>query len=60
MDPFTGKLAVLTAGVGSGMGREPARQLAAQGCSFDGPLIAQGTGGSVRTAGTVTKEGRRR
>jgi NAD(P)-dependent dehydrogenase (short-subunit alcohol dehydrogenase family) len=32
MDSFTGKLAVVT-GAGSGMGRELARQLAAQGCS---------------------------
>ena len=32
MDSFTGKLAVITGG-GSGMGRELARQLAAQGCS---------------------------
>jgi NAD(P)-dependent dehydrogenase (short-subunit alcohol dehydrogenase family) len=32
VDSFTGKLAVITGG-GSGMGRELARQLAAQGCS---------------------------
>ncbi len=32
MDSFTGRLAVVT-GAGSGMGRELARQLAAQGCS---------------------------
>jgi NAD(P)-dependent dehydrogenase (short-subunit alcohol dehydrogenase family) len=32
MDSFTAKLAVITGG-GSGMGRELARQLAAQGCS---------------------------
>ncbi|HEX4659634.1 MAG TPA: SDR family oxidoreductase [Streptosporangiaceae bacterium] len=32
MDSFTGKLSVVTGG-GSGMGRELARQLAAQGCS---------------------------
>lgn len=32
MDSFSGKLAVITGG-GSGMGRELARQLAAQGCS---------------------------
>ena len=32
MDSFTGKLAVVTGG-GSGMGRELARQLTAQGCS---------------------------
>ena len=40
MDSFTGKLAVVADG-GSGMGRELVRQLAAQGCSVDGPLIAQ-------------------
>ena len=32
VDSFTGKLAVVTGG-GSGMGRELARQFAAQGCS---------------------------
>jgi NAD(P)-dependent dehydrogenase (short-subunit alcohol dehydrogenase family) len=35
MDSFAGKLAVVT-GVGSGMGRELTRQLAAQGCSVAG------------------------
>ena len=40
VDSFTGKLAAVTGG-GSGMGRELVRQLAAQGCSVVGPLIAK-------------------
>jgi NAD(P)-dependent dehydrogenase (short-subunit alcohol dehydrogenase family) len=49
MDSFSGKLAVVTGG-GSGMGRELARQLAAQGCSVAACDLNAGAVGQTAAA----------